>query len=61
MISNQWILTAAQCLTHTDGAEVVLGIGRLFDTNENGREIFNVTADNYHIYPGYDKSQPFIK
>lgn len=61
LVSNQWILTAAQCLVHSDGAEVLLGVGKLYNPNEDGREIFNVTKEDFRIHPSYKKDQPFVK
>lgn len=61
LIANDWILTSAQCLVGSDGAEVLLDIGSLNDKNEIGRESFNVIKRNYRIHPEYQKSQPFVK
>lgn len=40
---------------------MVLDVGRLFDTQEEGRLIFNVTRKNYYLYPEYEKSEPFVQ
>lgn len=61
LIANQWILTAAHCLETSDGAEVHLGLLRLHDKKEDGRQIFNVTKKNYFIYPSFKKNQDFVK
>lgn len=61
LIANQWILTAAQCLLKTDGAEVHLGTVKSYETNKDGHQTFNVTKKDYFIYPTYDKNQRFIK
>lgn len=61
LVSNQWVLTAAQCLLHTDGAEVHLGLTNFNDTNEDEHEIFKVTRMNYFIYPTHHRKAPGTK
>lgn len=61
LISSQWILTAAQCVFESDGADVHLGALRLFDEQEAGRQIFHVTKKDYHIEPSYKTDKPLIK
>lgn len=61
LISKKWVLTAAQCLVNIDGAQVFLDIGDLNDSNEIGRETFNVTKGDFVIHPSYTKDQPFVK
>lgn len=45
----------------TDGAEVHLGLQRLFDKNEEGREIFNVLKKDFFIHTSYKRDLPFIQ
>lgn len=61
VITKKFIITAAHCLIYSDGAEVLLDAGRLFDTEEEGRQIFHVTRKNYYINPKYEKSEPFVQ
>lgn len=61
LISNQWVLTSAQCLRKALGGTVHLGLLNLKDTKEDGREIFNVTKKDFHLYPTYEKQNPFTK
>lgn len=61
IISNQWLLTAAQCLDGSDGAEVNLGALRLFDEKEEGRKIVAVSRRDYRIHPAYKQNVPLIK
>lgn len=61
LVSNQHVVTAASCLINTEGAQVHLGVVNLSDTEKDGRESFNVTQDDYFIYPSFDKKIPSIK
>lgn len=60
LISNQWVLTAAQCLDSSDAADVYLGALRLFDEHENGRQIFSVNKKDFQLHPSYKKDKPFV-
>lgn len=60
LISNQYVLTSAHCLAVSDGAEVHLGLLRLYDREEEGRQSFNVTKKNFFNYPSFKKDQPFM-
>lgn len=58
LISDEWVVTAGHCLKGALDVEVHLGALRVNDTKEEGRLIFNVSAEGIHHYPRF--FQPLV-
>lgn len=51
LISNEWILTAGHCVEHALMARVHLGSLHAKDTNEPGREVYDILPEDIHLNP----------
>lgn len=53
LINEEWILTAAHCLTRAHEIRAHLGSWKIHDVDEVGREIYLVTKKNFHPHPNF--------
>ena len=54
MISNQWILTSAHCLSNIENAFVILGGQNLRNASETGQTRINVNVSDFVVHPGWN-------
>lgn len=53
LISENWVVTAAHCLSEASAVDVHLGALKANDLNEEGRFVLEVTKEDLHIHPRY--------
>ncbi|CAH1105620.1 unnamed protein product [Psylliodes chrysocephalus] len=55
LITENYVLTAAQCLKYSQKVQVILGADVITDASENTRVSFDVTKDSYIIHEKFDE------
>lgn len=59
LLSHDWILTSARCIKDAKRVQAHVGLYKVFNIHEEGRQIRTITSENFHIFPNYSKEQSY--